>query len=86
MSTGKHLLRRTQECLAPPQAATVGDLFDIYHVELVVNVRESIFDDEIFHVHSSIRRTLSGHNIRDVGHALHAACYHHILHKTHTHM
>lgn len=50
-----------------------------YHVELVVDIGESVFHDEILHLHSAVRWGVSGHDIGDVGHALHATSHHHIL-------
>lgn len=61
------------------QTANILQAFGHYHVEFVVDVSESVFDDEIFHLHASVCWGLSRHHVGYIGHALHAACNHHIL-------
>lgn len=37
-----------------------------YHVKLVVDVCEAVFDDEILHLHSAVRWSVPGHHVGDV--------------------
>lgn len=57
----------------------------VYHVEFVIDVSESILNNDVFHPHAAVGRGISGHHIRYVGHALHASGHHNVL-KTHIHV
>lgn len=49
------------------------------HVEFVVDVRQTVLNNQILHLHSTIRGRFSGHDIWNLRHAFHSTSNHHIL-------
>lgn len=50
-----------------------------YHVEFVVDVCQTVLNNQILHLHSTIRGRFSGHDIRNLRHAFHSTSNHHVL-------